>query len=355
MDIHIGNPSSVYLLAIVGIGIGVTVWAAVARRRAAKRFTTEQPLRHLLAGGHPARHWTSAVLITTCLVLLAIALSDIRWGRTYQEVPQKGLEVMFVLDVSRSMLAEDASPNRLARAKQQIKDMVDEMTGDRIGLVTFAGETRQSVPLTSHYEDFKQTLDSVGPHTVRRGGSRLGDAIAAAADGFLSKTNQHKAIVIFTDGEDQESTPVEVAKKLYAEQGIRIFTVGLGDMDQGARVPDSEQQHGGYVQYKGQQVWSKMNGKVLKQIAQDTGGAYIPAGTRRVNMADVYHGYVAKVEQGEFETAKINAYIPRFQWFVLPALALLLLEAFWTTRTAKSKIYPQANSETDANGSKQAA
>ncbi len=117
------------------------------------------------------------------------------------------------------MLAEDASPNRLARAKQQIKDMVDEMAGDRVGLVTFAGETRQSVPLTSHYEDFKQTLDSVGPHTVRSGGSRLGDAIAAAASGFLSKTNEHKAIVIFTDGEDQESNPVEVAEKLYADQG----------------------------------------------------------------------------------------------------------------------------------------
>ncbi len=355
MELHIGNPSSVDLLAIVAIGIGVAAWAAVARRRAAKKFTTGQPIRRLLAGGPAAGHWTSAVLITTSLVLLTVALADIRWGKSYQEVPQKGIEVMFVLDVSRSMLAEDASPNRLNRAKQQIKDMVDEMTGDRIGLVTFAGETRQSVPLTSHYEDFKQTLDSVGPHSVRRGGSRLGDAITAAANGFLSKTPQHKAIVIFTDGEDQESNPVEVAKKLSTEHGIRIFTVGLGDMDQGARVPDSEQRRGGYVQYNGQQVWSKLNGRVLKQIALDTGGAYIPAGTRRVNMADVYHGYVAKVEQGEFETAKINSYIPRFQWFALPALALLLLEVFLTTRTAKSKSKPQMNPETAANRLEQAA
>ena len=244
---------------------------------------------------------------------------------------------MFVLDVSRSMLAEDASPNRLSRAKQQIKDMVDEMAGDRVGLVCFAGDTRQSVPLTSHYEDFKQTLDSVGPHTVRTGGSRLGDAIEAAANGFISKTNEHKAIVIFTDGEDQESHPVEIAKKLYTDQGIRIFTVGLGDMDQGARIPDAESRRGGYIQHDGQQVWSKMNGAVLSQIATETNGAYIPAGTKRVNMGDVYHSYVANVEQTEFEIAKINAYVARFQWFAVPALALLLLEVFLSSRGAKAK------------------
>ena len=233
MDIQFGNQAAFYLLAIVAIGIGLAAWAGTARRRAAMQFATEAQRNRLLPNGSSARYWISTILVATSLALLAIALTDIRWGKTWREVPQKGIEVMFVLDVSRSMLAEDASPNRLTRAKQQIKDMVDEMAGDRVGLVSFAGESRQSVPLTSHYEDFKQTLESVGPHTVRSGGSRLGDAITAAASGFLSKTNEHKAIVIFTDGEDQESDPVGVAEKLYADKGIRIFTVGLGDMDQG--------------------------------------------------------------------------------------------------------------------------
>jgi Ca-activated chloride channel family protein len=269
--------------------------------------------------------------------LLCLAMMDIRWGKTWREVPQKGIEVMFVLDVSRSMLAEDVTPNRLSRAKQQIKDMIDEMAGDRVGLLVFAGETRQSVPLTSHYEDFKQTLDEVGPHTVRVGGSRLGDALTAAANGFISKTNDHKTIVVFTDGEDQESKPDEVAKKLHADHGIRIFTVGLGDMSQGARVPDTEDRRGGFVQYEGQQVWSKMNGQILSQIATDTDGAWIPAGTRSVNMAEIYHGYVANVEQTEFETAKINAYIARYQWFAAPALVLLLLEVWISTRAARTR------------------
>lgn len=334
-DLQIGNPSAIYLLAIVLVGLGVAVWSAITRRRAAELFTIDRQAAAGVASAATLRYWTSAVLVLTSLALFTLALTDIRWGKQSREVPQKGLEVMFVLDVSRSMLAEDVSPNRLQRAKQQIKDMVEEMTGDRVGLISFAGEARQSVPLTSHYEDFKQTLDAVGPHTVRTGGSRLGDALEAAASGFLSKTNEHKTIVVFTDGEDQESKPQEVARRLYADQGIRIFTVGLGDMDQGARVPKSEDRGSGYVQFEGQQVWSKMNGKLLQQIAQETDAAYIPAGTRRVDMADVYHSYVANVPQGEFETATINAYIPRFQWFAVPALALLLLEVFIGTACRK--------------------
>ena len=336
MDIQIGNPNSIWLLVVVVVGLLLTIYAMVARRRAVSKFATVKNRKRLIPVGTRSRQMLSSVLVATSLTLMTVAMLDIRWDKTWREVPQKGIEVMFALDVSRSMLAEDASPNRLERAKQQIKDMVSEMAGDRVGLVCFAGDTRQTVPLTSHYEDFKQTLDSVGPHTVRTGGSKLGDAIQAAANGFISKTNDHKAIVVFTDGEDQKSDPVEVAKKLHADQGIRVFTVGLGDMDQGARIPDAKSRQGGFVQHGGQQVWSKMNGQILSQIATETDGAYIPAGTKRVNMGDVYHGYVANVEQTEFETAKINAYVARFQWFAVPALALLLLEVFVSTRRTKA-------------------
>jgi Ca-activated chloride channel family protein len=118
---------------------------------------------------------------------------------------------------------------------------------------------------------------------------------------------------------------------------VRTFTVGLGDRDHGARIPDTESKRGGFVEYEGEQVWSKMNGQVLRQIATETNGAYIPAGTKRVDMGDVYHRYVANVEQAEFESAKINAYIPRFQWFAVPALVLLLLEMFVSTRRMRSR------------------
>lgn len=329
MEYEIGNPQSLWLLGVAALALGLAIYANLARRRAALQFATAKTLPQLGSG---RSYWMSAILVTGSLALLAVSLMDIRIGKTWREVPQKGIEVMFLLDVSRSMLAEDATPNRLARAKQQIKDMLDEMTGDRVGLVVFAGDSRQIVPLTTHYDDFKQALETVGPQSVRRGGSRLGDALTATADGFMSKTNDHRAIVVFTDGEDQESQPVEVAKKLREEKRIRIFAVGLGDLDRGAKIPDAESGADGYVEYQGQPVWSKMNGQVLSQIASETDAAYIPAGTKRVDMADVYHRFVANVEQTEFETAKINAYIPRFQWFAIPALIMLVCEVVISTR-----------------------
>jgi Ca-activated chloride channel homolog len=333
MEYEVGNPNYLWLLSAALIGLVLALYAILVRRRAALLFATAQSLPQLFT---VRSHWPSAILLAGCLALLAVSLMDIRIGKSLREVPQKGIEVVFLLDVSRSMLAEDATPNRLARAKQQIKDMLDEMTGDRVGLVVFAGESRQIVPLTSHYEDFKQALDAVGPNAVRRGGSRLGDALTAAANAFISKTNDHKVIVVFTDGEDQESQPSEIAKKLRDEKQTRIFTVGLGDMDQGAKIPDTQSGREDFVQYQGQPVWSKMNGEVLSQIATETGGAYIPAGTKRVNMSDVYHRFIADVEQTEFSTAKINAYIPRFRWFALPALGLLVLEVLISTRKVET-------------------
>ena len=336
LDVQTGNPQNIWLLIVIAIGLAAAIYSTVARKRSLNLFSTGSHSRnHARVTG---KKWISTLLIVTALLLLTIALLDIRWGKTFKEIPQKGIEVLFVLDVSRSMLAEDASPNRLNRAKQQIKDMVDEMAGDRIGLIVFAGEARQAVPLTSHHEDFRQTLDLIGTQSVRLGGSRLGDALTKAGNSFIDQTNNHKAIVVFTDGEDQESEPLKVARELHEQQGVRIFTVGLGDMDQGARIPERSNNRRSFVEYEGQQVWSKMNGQILRQIATETSGAYIPAGTKQVNMADVYNGYLAKVDQKEFEQAKINAYIPRFQWFAVPALCLLIAESIWMTRRRSNSI-----------------
>lgn len=335
MDIQIGNTSSLYLAPLILVLALLVMSAVVARSRAAKSFATANLWERMRVDRTGNRRWIALILVFASLSLLMFAALDIRWGKVQREVPQKGIEVMFVLDVSRSMLAEDASPNRLTRAKEQIKDILDEMAGDRVGLLVFAGQTRQVVPLTSHYEDFKQALDGASPHSVRSGGSRLGEALAAATKGFITKRNDHKVIMVFTDGEDHESNPVEVAKRIHKDYGIRVFTVGLGDMEQGARIPESES--GGFVQFGGRQVWSKMNGEILKQVATETEGAYIPAGTRRVNMADIYHKYVATEEQIEFETATIETYEARYQWFALPALVLLLAECIVRTWSSQSR------------------
>jgi Ca-activated chloride channel family protein len=345
MDIQFGNLqqlSWLWLVLIVAVGL---VMAMIYRRRAIKRFATTNLMPRLFPNSVTHRLLLKSLVTITAMSLLVIGLIDVRWGKTWREVPQKGIDVVFALDVSRSMLAADVSPNRLERAKQQIKDMVDEMAGDRVGLVVFAGEAKQQVPLTKHYHDFKNALDEVGIYNVDRGGSRLGDAIQLAADSFLDKTEDHKAIVVFTDGEDQESDPVDAAKQVHADTGVRIFTVGLGDRKQGARVPaNGSSANGKFLEYQGQQVWSKLNSSILEQVALATDGAYVPAETKSVDMAGVYHHYVANVEQQDFETARINSFIPRYQIFVAMALALVLLEIFWPQRRWRTAIARRSHS-----------
>src|SRR3954462_2298413 len=331
MDVQFGNLNQLSWLWLVALCLAVAIFAAIARRRARTRFATANLLRSVFPLRGSVGRNVATVLATGALALMVVALIDVRWGKVWREVPQKGIEVMFVLDVSRSMLADDAAPNRLERAKQQIKDTIDEMAGDRVGLILFAGDAKQQIPLTTHYDDFKQSLDEVGRQNVRRGGSRLGEAIDMASNSFLTKSNAHKAMLIFTDGEDQESKPIEAAKRAHDATGVRIFTVGLGDIAQGSRIPIGGEDRKEYLTHDGQQVWSKQNGDILRQIASATDGAYIPAGTKQVNMSDVYHSYIEKVEQTNFETARVNQYEARFQWFLLPALILLLLEVAITT------------------------
>ena len=336
MNYEIGNPEMAWLLAAIPVVVLLYVRSAWLNRRSRRQFGCSE------RRGRGFADFVSLLLLTSGVALLALACMDIRWGKTTREVPQRGLEVVFALDVSRSMLAQDAKPNRLSRAKQQIKDMLGEMAGDRVGLVVFAGDAKQAVPLTNHYHDFQQKLDTVGPDSVSMGGSQLGVAIKAASESFLSKTNDHKTMVLFTDGEDQESKPVELAKQLHEENGLRIFTVGLGDVTEGSRIPDDAGVRGRhaeqFLQHDGQQVWSKLNGSILKRIATESDAAYIPAGTKRVNMAEVYHRYIANVEKSEFETAKINAFIPRFQWFAFPAFVCLWMHVWLSGAPAERKV-----------------
>lgn len=320
-NIQFGSPGNLVWLWLIIAAVVVTGLTTIRYRRALRSWAT--PDLQSQSALHP-RRWLTGIAAFATMLLLVLCLTDMRWGQVSRPIPQKGIEVMFVLDVSRSMLAEDVTPNRLTRAKQMIKDIVDEMAGDRVGLVLFAGEVEQAVPMTSHYDDFKQRLDEVGPENVARGGSRLGDAIAVASEGFLMTTGESKAMVLLTDGEDMESRPVETARRIHEETGATIFTIGLGDLDEGARIPETTRAgRDVYVRHDGQQVWSKLNGEILSRVATETGGAYIPAGTKQVDMADVYHGYIASVEAAEFETTEVDTLEARFAWFLVPAIAML--------------------------------
>ncbi|MCD4825026.1 MAG: VWA domain-containing protein [Phycisphaerae bacterium] len=343
MEMIFNHPEYWNLLWIV-TAVAVLVIAGIfLRRRAIDRFAGTKLQPHLLPRVSSWRRWTRAGLFVLAMLLMAGAMTDPRWGKKWAEIPQKGVDVIFALDVSRSMLAGDVSPNRLSRAKQYICDMMDEMGGDRVGLVVFAGKTKQKVPLTSNYSDVKMALEEIDTQSVGRGGSLIGDAIRTAAGCFVDKTADHKAIVVITDGEDHESYPVEAARRALRQKGIRVYTVGLGDMSHGSRIPVRRTGEGTfYLKQNGQEVWTKLDGKMLEKTALAGGGAYIPAGTRQVDMAEVYRRHIAAIAQREFRQARVNRYIPRYQWLVGLALGLLLIETLlasqWKNRGGKELV-----------------
>lgn len=332
-DYLIGNPAYFHLLWIVAAVGGLLIFAAIRSRRAMAAFATSNLRSAVAPQWNPRRRWLKTALVIGSLAAVALALVDVRWGKSWREVPQRGMDVVFLLDVSHSMLAQDAAPNRLERAKQYIGDLVDEMDGDRVSLVTFAGTATRKAPLTTNYREFRLTLDEVGPHSVTRGGSDLSEALRLAAGSFLDRSGNHRAIVVLTDGEDQGSDPTEAARQVFEDEGIRVFTVALGDSNQGARIPVRTAGGGmSWLQYEGQDVWTKANPGLLEKVAVDAGGAFVPAGTKQVDMGAVYHRYLTSVEEKSFADARVNAYVPRYQWFIGLALALAALEPFISER-----------------------
>jgi Ca-activated chloride channel family protein len=300
-------------------------------------FATANLLGHLLGEVSFTRQWLRWGMVLAAMVAIVLAAVGPRWGVTYEDVPRRGIDIIFVLDVSRSMLAEDIKPNRLERAKQAISDVLSVLGGDRVGLVTFAGTAVMNCPLTINYSALRMELQDVGPLTSTRGGTLIGDAIRLAADSFVDQIKKYKAIVVITDGEDQESYPVEAAKKAFEERGIRTYTVGLGDTGEGARVPNDKSGKRLYLQHDGQEVWSRMNPQALRDIAVAGGGAYVPAGTNNIDLGQIYLDKIAPAELREFEAARIERYRPQFQWFAGIGLVLLVIASLMTDRSVRAE------------------
>lgn len=335
--IKLNNIAWLHALWVVAALFGVVAWGFNRKRRALARFATPNLLGYLMPNVSIARQWTKALLILAALSFTVFGMIDPRWGMYYEDIKRRGVDVIFCLDVSRSMLAEDVKPNRLERAKQYIRDMVEVMGGDRVGLIAFAGKPGVKCPLTVNYGAFRMVLDETDVRSAGRGGTLIGDAIRLAIDSFVDQVKGYKTIIVLTDGEDQDSYPVEAARKAFDERGIRTYAIGLGDASQGQRIPVEKDGQRVFLQHEGQEVWSKMNPQSLRDVAEAGHGAYIPAGTRQVDMGQLFTQRISTADQREFETAHVPQHHVQFQWFAGAALLLLLIESLMTDRRAAAK------------------
>lgn len=291
------------------------------------RYFSPELLRKLADSAGTTRRWTKLAFLLLSMLFFIFALAEPKWGVSEQTVFSTGRDILILLDVSKSMLATDVAPSRLERVKLDIQDMVAALKGDRIGLVVFAGTPVLKCPLTTDYGFFRQSLERSGVRSVSRGGTFIGDAIRMGIDAFTDKIPNNKVMLLISDGEDQGSYPLEAAR-VAAERGIRIYTVGIGDREIGSRI----QVDGEIVKDDGKDVWSKLNPEELRKIAMETGGAYIPAGTRSVELDRIYREKISSVERRELEETKKKYVESRYQLFLFVGILFLVIEVFLSDR-----------------------
>ncbi len=337
MPSDFNNLTALHWLWLVG-AMTLVAMAAVAWRRKALNRLIDHPLQARVAPTHSRlRPILRASLVIAAMVAVVAALTDPRAGKQTEEVTRSGADVMFVVDVSRSMLAEDTTPNRLARAKLFIDDALRELGGDRVGLIDFAGVAAMRTPLTLNYGAMMASVDDLEPKDALRGGSMLGDAIKLAGLSFPSDSNAGRAIVVLSDGEDMGSDPVAAAKEIYGSKGVRVVTVGIGDTRDGGRIPVDRNGERTWLVHDGQEVWSKMDPVTLREVAAAGGGIYVPAGTAHVDLGEVLAQGLSDLERAEGESTTITTTIPQYQWPAGVALVLLVAECLVPDRRKAPK------------------
>ncbi len=314
-----------WLLVLVPAAAGFFVWALRRRRDALRRFAEARLLPALTPDLDDRRQRWRALLLVGALALVVVALAGPKWGFHWEEVHREGVDIVVALDTSRSMLAEDVKPNRLARAKLAIEDLVKQLQGDRIGLVAFAGSAFVQCPLTLDYQAFAESLRAVNVGIIPKGGTALTAAIKAGLEAFEGHQGKHQALIVITDGEDHEGHVDDAAKEA-GDKGIKIYTVGIGTAE-GELIPVTVDGQQDFLKdRRGQVVKSRLDQETLQKIATTTSGAYVHGTGPDLGLDQVYTDFIGKMEKRELKSTMERRFEERFQVPLLLALILIAVE-----------------------------
>ncbi len=285
-------------------------------------------IRQLINNYSPLRFAAKFILLLLSFLCLAMGAANLQKRGEPEKVTRNGVDIMLLLDVSKSMLADDIKPSRLEKAKQLLSRLIDHLQNDRLGLVLFAGRAYMQMPLTSDHGAAKMYVQEAGPDLVPTQGTVIADALRMANSAFNSKELKYKAIVLISDGEDHDPEALKTAKEL-AAMGVMINTVGIGSPDGSTIIdPDTKELK---KDANGATVVSKLNEKELSDLATETNGIYI----RLTNMDDVLITLSQRldgIEKREVADDDHINYRSFFQWFIAAALLLLLAEFFLKER-----------------------
>jgi Ca-activated chloride channel family protein len=322
-----------------GAVVGLLALAWLRRRRALRRLAEEPTAEPLLLVSHP-RQVIKAVLVLAAAGLIAVALLGPQWGQVVEPPPpasSPGRDVLIILDVSRSMLAEDVAPSRLARARADIRDLaaaLERQGGYRVGLIAFADRPSLLCPLTTDFRCFEEEVARASLAAVRlhgdsgaEEGTAIGLALHRAAQAIPRQTAPYTDVILVSDGGDMEDDTLAAADEL-KELGVPVHAIGLGDATHGALIPVVDRDgRRSYLEYQGEQVRTKLEDAVLRRIAERTGGQYVSVGTGFVELDQWFGALVAGKAVRELQASgRGPRYVQRFQLFLLPAVLLLLAQ-----------------------------
>lgn len=318
------QPIWLYLLPLLLLLFGGMVAYGLRRREALlAHFAANRLLDQLTEQASLSRVWIKAACVLLAVVAIGIALARPQLGVEWTERKARGLDIVFVIDSSKSMLASDIRPSRLDRAKLAVLDLLQRLESDRVGLVAFAGQAFLQTPPTLDYAAFRESLDAVDPNIMTSGGSDLGNAIKEAAEAFPSENNV-KVVVLLTDGEDLGGSAAQAAEAA-RETGIQIFAIGIGTPE-GAylRIPNDQGIEVFVRDADGQPVRSQLDEATLQTIARATGGSYRRLSSKSLD--ELFRSVIATLPREERESELQEVRIERFQWVLAAAIFLLVLE-----------------------------
>ncbi|MBQ6688583.1 MAG: VWA domain-containing protein [Bacteroidales bacterium] len=327
--------SARYLLLLVLIPVFFLIFAIVLklRKRRIRKFGDEVLVRQLMPSYTEAKAWVRLALFSIGFFFFVIGLSRPQIGAKLKEHQTKGAEIMIVLDVSNSMLAEDYSPNRLERAKLAISRLVDKLREDRIGLIVFAGNSFVQLPVTTDYVSAKMFLSSISTESVPVQGTAIGEAINTAMRSFSAQSEKSRAIIVITDGENHEDDPVAVAKQA-AEMGVRVFTIGVG-APEGKPIP----MDGGLLKDKeGNIVVTRLDETVLQDVAEAGNGLYVRAGNSEFGLNPIIDD-IRKMEDEKYSSIVFEEYDEQFMYFLAISLFFFVLEILVGDRRSRRHLF----------------
>jgi len=321
----LGAPQSFWGLLAIPFVVALFLTAEKRGEKRLREFVSARLLPQLAGTVNRFRRALRFALQLLGLAFALIALAQPRWGYTFQDVKRKGLDLLIAVDTSRSMLSNDVQPNRLERVKLAAQDLINELQGDRVGLIAFAGRAFLQAPLTIDYGAVVESINDLDTKTVPEGGTNISEAIALASRTFGKSAMGNRALIIFTDGEELSGDAVKSAKAA-ADAGVRIFTVGVGT-PQGSLIPISgENGETAFVKDSaGQVVKSKLDEKRLREVAQASGGFYLQLENGPRTMQQIYSEGLAQMQAAEFDVRLSRRPIERYEWPLGAALIALAL------------------------------